>query len=208
VRKEILIEEKRTSLNKMCTFSAVVFLAVAACAQQPAATAKTKGGYPLVQQIDKTVTYASAADVSALIDKAERESKNGSPIVVSEFLKLAPYTVDLEYRVKGGHGDVGLHPKSAELIYVLQGSGTLITGGNVAADRMSIDGGESQEIAKGDFLVIPEGVPHWINRVDQTIELMSIFVPRPIPRAVRRFLPEDPLFRNGIIAGMHLSQDC
>jgi mannose-6-phosphate isomerase-like protein (cupin superfamily) len=169
------------SLNKMCTFTATVFLAAAACAQQPAATAKTKGGYPLVQQFDKTVTYASAADVSALIDKAERESKNGSPIVVGEFLKLAPYTVNLEYRVKDGHVDVGLHPKSAELIYIAQGSGTIITGGTVAAARMSIDGGESQKIAKGDFLLIPEGVPHWINRVDQAIELMSIFVPHPIP---------------------------
>ena len=169
------------SLNKMCTFSAAMFLAVAACAQQPAATGKTKGGYPLVQQYDKTVTYASTADVAALIDKAEKESKNGSPIVVGEFLKLAPYTVNLEYRVKDRHGDVGLHPKSAELIYILQGSGTIITGGTVAANRMSIDGGESQKIAKGDFLLIPEGVPHWINRVDQTIELMSIFVPRPIP---------------------------
>jgi mannose-6-phosphate isomerase-like protein (cupin superfamily) len=116
-----------------------------------------------------------------LIDKAERESKNGSPIVVGEFLKLAPYTVNLEYRVKDGHGDVGLHPKSAELIYIAQGSGTIITGGTVAAARMSIDGGESQKIAKGDFLLIPEGVPHWINRVDQAIELMSIFVPHPIP---------------------------
>lgn len=169
------------SLNKMCSFSAAIFLAVASCAQQPAPTAKTKGGYPLVQQYDRTVTYASAADVAALIKKAEEESKNGSPIVVGEFLKLAPYTVNLEYREKDGHGDVGLHPKSAELIYILQGSGTLITGGKVAADRMSIDSGESRKIAKGDFLLIPEGVPHWINRVDQTIELMSVFMPRPVP---------------------------
>src|SRR5580658_10250304 len=95
--------------KKYSFFLVAAFMAIAACAQQPAVTPKTKGGYPLVQQFDKTVTYASAADVAALIDKAEKESKNGSPIVVGEFLKLAPYTVNLEYSDKGGHGDIGLH---------------------------------------------------------------------------------------------------
>ena len=134
-----------------------------------------------MQQLDKTVTYASAADVAALIDKASSASRNGAPIVVGELLKVAPYTVHLEYRKKGGLGDVGLHPKSGELIYLIQGSGTLVTGGKIAANRMSIDGGETQRIKKGDFIFIPEGEPHWINRVDQTIVLMSVFVPRPVP---------------------------
>ena len=160
---------------------AVPFVVVSSAAQQPVAMPQTKGGYPLVQQLDQTVTYASAADVAALIDKANNASKNGAPVVVGEFLKVSPYTVHLEYRKKGKLGDVGLHPKSAELIYMIQGSGTLVTGGNVAANRMSIDGGESQKIKKGDFIFIPEGLPHWINRVDQTIVLMSIFVPRPVP---------------------------
>ena len=173
--------------NKYC-FVAATFMAITACAQQPTGTPQTKsgypltkGGYPLVQQLDKSVTYASAADMAALIDKAQKESKDGAAIVVGEFLKLAPYTVNLEYREKGKIGDVGNHPKDVELVYVLQGSGTLVTGGKPAADRMSIEGGESQKIGKGDFILIPEGVPHWISHEDQTIVLMSVHMPRPVP---------------------------
>jgi mannose-6-phosphate isomerase-like protein (cupin superfamily) len=168
-------------LKTMFSSLVATHMVFAASAQQPTVIPKTKGGYPLVQQFDKTVTYASAADVAALIDKAKNESKNGSPIVVGEFLKLAPYTVNLEYRENGRAGDVGFHPKSAEFICFLQGSGTLVTGGKVALDRMSIDGGESRKIGKGDFILIPEGVPHWISMVDQTIVLMSVFIPRSVP---------------------------
>ena len=46
---------------------------------------------------------------------------------------------------------------------------------------MSIVGGQSRKIAKGDFLLIPANLPHWINRVDQTIALAAIFVPQPAP---------------------------
>ena len=77
--------------------------------------------------------------------------------------------------------NVGLHPKDAELVYVLRGSGTMVTGGTTAADEMSINGGESQKIGKGDFIFIPEGTPHWISHIDRTLVLMSIHVPRPVP---------------------------
>lgn len=173
-------------LSRMCSLLAPMFITVAAFAQQPAATPHTKtgypitkGGYPMVQQLDKTITYASAADIAALIDKAQKESKDGTPaIVVGQFLKLDPYTVELEYREKGRIGDVGIHPVFAELVYVLEGSGTLVTGGKVAADRMSIEGGESQQIAKGDFFLVPQGVPHWISHEDKPIAMVVIHIPR------------------------------
>jgi mannose-6-phosphate isomerase-like protein (cupin superfamily) len=161
----------------------VMFMAVAAFAQQPSTKTKTNNaGYPMVQQLDKTVTYASAADVAALIESAKKESKSDAPMVVGEFLKLDPYTVTLEYHEKGKPlTDVGLHPKVAEFSYVLQGSGTMVIGGTRTADHMRIEGGESQKLSKGDFIIIPEGTPHWINQIDQTLVLMSIHVPRPVP---------------------------
>jgi mannose-6-phosphate isomerase-like protein (cupin superfamily) len=162
-------------LNRMCGFFIATFMA-AAFAQQPA------GKPQFIQQPDKTVTYASAADVAALVAKAKSERKNDAPLVVGKILQLAPYTAYLEYRANSKPlADVGLHPKDAELVYIIRGSGTLITGGTVAADRMSIAGGESQKVSKGDFIFIPEGTPHWISHIDQTIVLMSVHVPRPLP---------------------------
>ena len=151
-------------------------MAVTVLAQQPA-------GKPQFLDVpEKTVTYVSAADVTALIARAKKERKNNSALVVAKVLQLAPYGTFLEYRANSNPlANVGLHPKDAELVYVLQGSGTLVTGGKMAADEMSIEGGEPQKIGKGDFIFIPEGTPHWFTQVDKTLELMSVHVPRPVP---------------------------
>ena len=163
-------------LNRMCGFIAATLMAVTVFAQQPA------GKPQFLEQPDKTVTYFSAADVAALIDRAKKERKNNAPLVVAKVLQLAPYGTYLEYRANSKPlANVGLHPKEAELVYVLQGSGTMVTGGTIAADEMSIDGGQAQKIRKGDFIFIPEGTPHWINHIDRTLVLMSIHVPRPVP---------------------------
>jgi mannose-6-phosphate isomerase-like protein (cupin superfamily) len=163
-------------LSRMCGILAATFMVVTVFAQQ------TAGKPQFLQQPDKTVTYASAADVAALIARAKKERKNDAPLVVGKVLQLAPYGTFLEYRANSKPlANVGLHPKDAELVYVLQGSGTLVTGGTTAADDMSIDGGQSQKIGKGDFIFIPEGTPHWISHIDRTLVLMSIHVPRPVP---------------------------
>ena len=41
-----------------------------------------------------------------------------------------------------------------------------------------IDGGKSQAVAKGDFVIVPENTPHWFSSINGTIVLMSLHVPR------------------------------
>jgi mannose-6-phosphate isomerase-like protein (cupin superfamily) len=154
----------------------------ATCMAIPVFAQQAPGKPQFLDQPDKTVTYFSAADVTALIARAKKERKNDAPLVVAKVLQLAPYGTFLEYRKNGKTlANVGLHPKEAELVYVLQGSGTFVTGGTMAADEMRIDGGQSQKIGKGDFIFIPENTPHWISQIDRTLVLMSIHVPRPVP---------------------------
>jgi len=66
-------------------------------------------------------------------------------------------------------GQVEIHTKDADVIYVLQGSATFVTGGKAvdakttAPDELrgsSIRNGETREIAKGDVVIVPHGVPH------------------------------------------------
>jgi len=45
--------------------------------------------------------------------------------------------------------------------------------------NMSIEGGESKKLGKGDVLIIPAGTAHWINHVDQAMELIIIHLPQP-----------------------------
>jgi glc operon protein GlcG len=67
-----------------------------------------------------------------------------------------------------------IHTKDADIVYVLEGTATIVTGGTavdtkaIAKDEIRgarIDGGESRELAKGDVLIIPAGVPHWFKEV-------------------------------------------
>src|SRR5665213_719273 len=111
--------------------------------------------------------FSSSADVQALLAKAKSERKEGQVMVPEPILSLAPYATNLEYRPI--EGAVAVHEKEAEMVYVLDGGGTLTTGGTVLGEKRtnaanlsgtSIDGGTIQTIAKGDFTIIPEGTPH------------------------------------------------
>jgi glc operon protein GlcG len=77
------------------------------------------------------------------------------------------YMVHASRREKSGQAEV--HTKDADVIYVLEGKATFITGGeavdakNIAPDEIrgaSIKGGETRTISKGDVIIVPRGTPH------------------------------------------------
>ena len=132
-------------------------------------------------------TFASSSDVTELIAKAKSDRKDGQPMVSEPILRLAPYNVNLEYRTAAAPAAV--HERDAELFYVIDGSGTMVTGGKLAGEKRtnadnlsgtSIEGGASRRVAKGDFVIVPENTPHQIVAVDGTLVLMTFHVPRPL----------------------------
>ena len=132
-------------------------------------------------------TFASAAEVQALLAKAKDERKEGQVLVAEHILSLAPYTANLEYRPI--EGAVAVHEKEAEMVYVIDGGGMLTTGGTVLGEKRTndanlsgtaIDGGTMRTIAKGDFAIIPEGTPHQFKPVNGVLVLMTLHVPRPV----------------------------
>jgi mannose-6-phosphate isomerase-like protein (cupin superfamily) len=132
-------------------------------------------------------TFSSAADVQALLAKAKAEHKEGQVMVAEHILSLAPYTANLEYRPIDGA--VAVHEKEAEMVYVIDGGGTMITGGTVVGEKRTnaanlsgtaIDGGTMRTIAKGDFAIIPEGTPHQFKPAGGPLVLMTLHVARPV----------------------------
>ena len=132
-------------------------------------------------------TFASAADVQALLAKAKAERKEGQVAVSEHILSLAPYMANLEYRPIDGAAAV--HEKEAEMVYVMDGGGTLTTGGTVVGEKRTnatnlsgtaIDGGTVQTFNKGDFAIIPEGTPHQFKPANGILVLMTLHVPRPV----------------------------
>ena len=143
---------------------------------------------PVDVQVMKT--FASAADVQALLAKAKAERKEGQVVSAEHILSLAPYTANLEYRPV--EGAVAVHEKEAEMVYVIDGGGTLTTGGKVVGEKRTnatnlsgtaIDGGTAQPLAKGDFAIIPENTPHQFKPVNGVLVLMTLHVPRPVGAA-------------------------
>lgn len=130
-------------------------------------------------------TYTSAAEITAMMAKAKADRKPDQANLIQNILRLAPYSANLEYR--GAVGPASVHEKEAELFYVIDGSGTLVTGGKLVnqtrtnAENLSgtaIEGGTPQPVAKGDFMIVPENTPHWFSPINGTLVLMSLHVPR------------------------------
>lgn len=134
--------------------------------------------------------FSSAADVQALIAEAKGERKEGQAQVTKRILGLAPYNANLEYRASVGPAAV--HETEAEIFYVIEGSATMVTGGKLVKETRTnpanlsgtgIEGGTPRAVAKGDFIAVPEGTAHWFSAIDQTLVLMTLHVPRPVPAA-------------------------
>ena len=154
---------------------ALVFASHSALAQQPAAAPAQSAGRTMV----------SAADVAALIAKAKVDRKEGQALLTQSMIQLPPYNVSLEYR--SAVANAAVHDHEAELFYVVDGSAMLVTGGKLKdekrtnaenANGSAIEGGVSRHVAKGDFVMVPEGTPHWFSAIDGTIVLMSLHLPR------------------------------
>jgi mannose-6-phosphate isomerase-like protein (cupin superfamily) len=130
--------------------------------------------------------FASAGDVSALIERAKQERKSDQANFAQPVVRLPPYTVNLEYRVSGLNAPASVHEKDAEMFFVVEGAGTLVTGGTLRDERrtnpanlqgVGIDGGNSRRIGKGDVIVVPAKTPHWFAPIDGALVLMSLHVP-------------------------------
>ena len=82
------------------------------------------------------------------------------------------YMVHASRREKAGQAEV--HELDTDVIYVLGGSATFVTGGTVVDGKTvepreirgaAIDGGDTRTIAKGDVITVPNGTPHWFKEV-------------------------------------------
>jgi mannose-6-phosphate isomerase-like protein (cupin superfamily) len=91
--------------------------------------------------------------------------------------------------VQGGHrekaGQVEVHEKETDVIYVQDGEATFVTGGKMMGGKLTkpgqflgdeIQGGESHDLTKGDVVVVPAGTPHWFKEVPKSISYFVVKV--------------------------------
>jgi mannose-6-phosphate isomerase-like protein (cupin superfamily) len=106
------------------------------------------------------VTYKTEAALMAAL-KAGQATPD---MLTSEVQNNDQHRINVVRRTKAA-GAVA-HPGFAELHHIIEGSGTLVTGGTIV-DR-KIQEGVARHLAKGDVVLVPSGVPHWYKDIDGT----------------------------------------
>jgi glc operon protein GlcG len=93
------------------------------------------------------------------------------------------YMVHTSRRTEPGQAEI--HLRDTDIMYVLEGSATLVTGGTAvdakptAADELrgtSIEGGDARQIARGDVITVPAGTPHWFKEVKGPLNYYTVKV--------------------------------
>jgi hypothetical protein len=142
------------------------------------------GGEPMVPA--RIVAQSSATPATYLTD-AElmttlKDAAKSAPAMHTAPVKNADhYRINIVRRTTP-QGAIA-HPDGTEVHHIVEGGGTLVTGGTIirptaAGGRGSaaatIDGGVSRHVAKGDVILIPAGTPHWYKDLDDTITYLEV----------------------------------
>ncbi len=106
-----------------------------------------------------------------------REALQARPgMGVSTITTTDQYRINLITRTEPAGAIV--HVPGTELHYILEGAGTLVTGGVVvrAAEGApgTIEGGVAQRVSKGDAVLIPEGTPHQYTAVEGAVTYLEV----------------------------------
>lgn len=135
--------------------------------------------------------------IALLVLAAIAADKPGTPGVIlldhakvaEVFARSGPLLATNNFKVlalrRDGPGEVEIHDSDTDVLYVLEGSATLVTGGQATDSRKtapgetrakSIVGGEAQHLTKGDVMVIQNGVPHWFKEVNPPFQYFMVKV--------------------------------
>lgn len=96
-----------------------------------------------------------------------------------------------DFNVQGAHregpGQVEVHDKETDVLYITDGDATFVTGGEMTGGKQTapgqmrgtgINGGETRRLTKGDVIVIPAGTPHWFKEVPKSVSYFVVKVIR------------------------------
>jgi mannose-6-phosphate isomerase-like protein (cupin superfamily) len=138
---------------------------------------------PALAQTTPPMLYTDGADIPAVIAKAKAEQKSPNINSVQPVATFGPYRVLLEYRT--GLTPPTVHHGEAELVHVLQGNATLVTGGHLTGILPSrpgtssesgtgIEGATPQKLAAGDILLVPPDTAHQFQDVRGEFVIISV----------------------------------
>lgn len=112
----------------------------------------------------KSVSHFEAARVRELFAR-------GRPI-----LEIENYKIHASRRSAPGQAEV--HSADTDIIYVLEGTATFVTGGTAIGATQTapeefrgshIENGQARTLKAGDVVIVPNGTPHWFRETSATL---------------------------------------
>ena len=138
------------------------------------------------------ITAAVAAQTASGAAPASTPRFFPATEVNASFAKGAQLAEADSYKISTSRRDapgmVEVHARDTDVMYILDGSATIVTGGDVVGGKtsapgeirgQSIRGGKEQRLSKGDVFVVPNGVPHWFRDVPAPIQYYVVKVTSP-----------------------------
>lgn len=128
--------------------------------------------------------FASGAEVQAQLREMLAAMKPDQGFMWRPLVRDGATVAAIEIWKKPGRPAV--HPAEAEYAIVLEGSGTLVSGGTMADAKVKnaslvegsrIEGGATRTLGPGDVMLIPAGVPHWFGITGERLVLLGIKLP-------------------------------
>jgi mannose-6-phosphate isomerase-like protein (cupin superfamily) len=131
-------------------------------------------------------TDVSSKEVQAFLKALPKDAISDLPIKVADVggSRVGIFGV---FRPKSMPGDAIAHEtRTAEVYYILDGAGTIVTGGTIAdlkpppAGRRAgprggrIQGGVSRRVSAGDIVVIPGHTPHWWSGLESDVHYLIV----------------------------------
>lgn len=185
----------RVILFTVVTLAALSLLDTSLVAQDPNAGAQGAQGAqasraPTTYQGSLPATDVTSKDVQAFLQALPKDAISDLPI---RAVDVGGYRVGVfgVFRPKTMPGDAIAHEtRTTEIYYVLDGSGTLVTGGTITEMKPppagrnpgprgdKIQGGVTRRVSAGDIVIIPGRTPHWWSSLDTDIHYL-IFRPDP-----------------------------
>ena len=148
--------------------------------------------FATVSDTNSQATFLSAADIAKIIKRVSPTAAIDQPLRtidggganVGIFVVHRPQEADQGCTIEH---DILVNDKTTSIFFVLDGAGTIITGGKLAKPTAisaddpdlellgtgsrgsGIEGGKSHRIAKGDVVIIPAGIPHGFSAIEKSI---------------------------------------
>jgi len=139
----------------------------------------------LAQTMTDPAVVASGPAVQAQLRAMLAEMKPGQGFAWKPLVRDGANIAAIEIWKKPGKPAV--HPDQAEYAIVLEGAGTLVSGGTMPDQEVRnptlvegsrIEGGTTRALAPGDVILVPAGVPHWFGITGERLVLLGIKLPK------------------------------